>query len=589
MKKNIIFIVFFAIAITSCKTTQKVITFEEILYPNGQKPILKNVDESTLRLFNYYFMEAIRLKTMGEYQKSAMYYQEAIRNNPSCATCYYELSNLYYYTGDLRNAEETAFRAVQLDPENEWFILYLSRIFLQNNKAPLALKTARYLVDLKPENFDYLYNLSQMEVHTKQYSDAIATLNKIEKIIGKNEYLSLQKHAIYLEANDYKNAKNEINKLIKKYPTNYEYRVYLGDYYAQRNNLKAAYEEYKKVLDLDPSNGPVNFSLASYYLTLNDSANFKKAVIKGFESPHIDLENKIQRLLPFLMNLNDPQNPIKNKDFEDIFEKMKITHKDEVNVYVLYGNYLNHNNQRAKAVSEFETAILIDEKLEEVWNDFLFLALSEYENDKFLEKCEIAVKLFDQNPIIHFLTAIAYSQIKDYEKAIEHLNFVLIHNKNNDRLKEQAHAMLGDFYYKVGEREKSFYNYEEALKIDANSIIVLNNYAYYLSLEGMNLDKAERMISKVIEFEPFNPTYLDTYAWVLFKRGRYFEAVFIMEQALNYSKEISGVLYEHYGDILYKNGDVQKAVENWKKAAETNDEDLSDKLAEKIEKESYVE
>jgi tetratricopeptide (TPR) repeat protein len=117
----------------------------------------------------------------------------------------------------------------------------------------------------------------------------------------------------------------------------------------------------------------------------------------------------------------------------------------------------------------------------------------------------------------------------------------------------------------------------------------MNNYAYYLSLEGQHLDKAERMISKVIEFEPFEPTYLDTYAWVLFKRERYFEAIFVMEQALNNSKEPSGTLYEHYGDILYKNGQTEKALEYWKKAVETDDDDLSEHLKLKIETGKYIE
>jgi tetratricopeptide (TPR) repeat protein len=116
----------------------------------------------------------------------------------------------------------------------------------------------------------------------------------------------------------------------------------------------------------------------------------------------------------------------------------------------------------------------------------------------------------------------------------------------------------------------------------------MNNYAYYLSLEGIKLDKAERMISKVIEFEPFNSTYLDTYAWVLFKRERYFEAIFVMEQAINNSKEISGTLYEHYGDILYKNGQTEKALEYWKMASETDDEDISANLKQKIETEKYI-
>jgi len=586
-KLNVFFIALFFI-LFGCKTTQKITKFEDILYPDGRKAIIRQVDESSQRWFDFYFMEAIRLKTVGDYGKSAMYYREAINADPTCATCFYELSNLLYYSGDVKNAEAAAFRAVQLDPTNEWFVLFLSRVFHQNKKIDLALSAARYLVEIKPDNYEYLYNLSQMEVSAGKYIDAVSTLNKIEKILGTNEYISLEKYSLFIQAGDYRSAENELQKLIKQYPSNFDYRVYLGDFYAQRENMKVALEEYKKVLNLDPNNGPVNFSLANYYLITNDSVNFKKYLMNAFGNTNITLEDKMQRLLPFLINLNDVNNPIKKQDFEDIFEHLILCHKDEVNVYVLYGNFLNHYNQRKKAAEAFETALLIDEKQEDVWNDFLFLAIGEYEDSVYLERCKNAVTVFPENPIINFFTSAAFAQEKDYENAVFYLNNVIKYNKDNDRLAEQTYGSLGDFYYKINEKEKSFESYEKALALNGHSIVILNNYAYYLSLEEINLDKAERMISKVIEFEPFNPTYLDTYAWVLFKRGRYFEAIFVMEQAIKNSEEPSGVLYEHYGDILYKNGDKDKAIEYWIKASETDDEDISDKLLEKIEKGTYV-
>ena len=588
-KLNFITILTLFFTLFSCKTTQKVSTFEDILYPEGRKAIIRQVDESNQRWFDFYFMEAIRLKAAGEYGKSAMYYKEAINADPTCATCYYELANLLFFSGDSKNAEAAAFIAVQLDPLNEWFVLFLSRVYHQNKKIELALSSARYLVDIKPNNYEYIYNLSQMEALAGKYYEAVLSLNKIEKILGQNEYISLERHSLYMQAGDYKNAENELQKLIKQYPTNFDFRVYLGDFYAQRGNMKSAFEEYNKVLTLDPNNGPVHFSLANYYLVTDDDVNFKKSLINAFVSKNIDLDDKLQRLLPFLININDPDNPINNQDFENIFESLISSHKDEVGVYVLYGNFLNHNNQRKKAAEAFETALLIDEKQEDVWNDFLFLALGHYEDSLFLEKCINAITVFPENPIFHYLTAVAYAQYKENTEVINHLNLVLTYNKDNDRLKEQTYGMLGDYYYMVGEKEKSFESYEKALAMDGHSIVILNNYAYYLSLEGKNLDKAERMISKVIEFEPFNSTYLDTYAWVLFKRERYFEAIFVMEQALKYSDEPSGVMYEHYGDILYKNGDKEQALEYWIKASETSDDDISSKLLDKIKQGTYIE
>ncbi|MDR2927033.1 MAG: tetratricopeptide repeat protein [Cytophagaceae bacterium] len=589
MKKQLIYGLLLIATLAGCKTTQSVSTFESVLYPNGRQALIRRVDEGSERKFDFYFMEANRLKAIGDFGKSAMYYGEALSADSTCATCYYELANMLYMAGDAKRAEEAAFRAVQLEPDNEWFLLFLSRIFHQNKKTELALSAANYLVEQKPDNFEYLYNLSQMLASAQKFTDAAASLDKIEKILGMNEYLSLEKHTLYVQAKDYRNAEKELQRLIKEYPKELNYRVYLGDFYGQRENMKAAFNEYQRVLAEEPKNGPVHFSLANYYLATNDSLNFKKALKEGFGNNDIALEDKIQRILPFLMNIDDPKNPLDTQDFEDVFDKLKASHKDDARVYVLYGNFLNHKKERKKAAESFEIALLMDEKQEDVWQDFLFLAFGEYSDSLYIEKSLEGVKAFPENAVIHYLTAVGYSQTEEYNNAIEHLNQVLVYNKDNAKLTEQALGSLGDFYHEIGDSQKAYESYDKALALNGNSVVILNNYAYYLSMEGKELDKAEQMISKVIEFEPLNPTYLDTYAWVLFKRGRYFEAVFVAEQALENSEEISGVLYEHYADILYMNGDREKAVEYWQKAVETGDADVSAKLLEKIEKRQYIE
>ena len=589
MKKILIYSVLSAIIMTSCKTKQNVNTFENLIYPKGRTAIIRDADEGTKQRFNFYFMEGNRYKALGEYQKSVVYYNEAISADPSCASCFYELANMFYMLGDTKRSEDAAFKAVQLDPENEWFVLFLSRIYHYNNKLNSALTVAKELVKLKPNNYEYLYNLAQMEASANKFQDAIASLNKIEKILGVNEILSLEKHTLYVTLKDSKNAENELIKLAKENPSNYDFLVYLGDYYSQLGNWKKALEVYEKIVKQDPNNGMVHFSLANYYLIKDDDENFKLSLIHAFNSPNVMLEDKIQRLLPFLMNIDNPDNPINKQDFENIFTQLKNIHNDDFRTYVIYGNFLNHFNEQKQAVDAFETALLIDEKQEAVWQDFLFLAITEYQDTLFLEKCLIAISVFPENPAINFVTAIAYSQFKNHQKAIEHLNTVLENNPDNLRLNEQTYGLLGDFYYQLGEKEKSFESYEKALAIDANSVTILNNFAYYLSQENRDLDKAERMISKVIEFEPFNPTFLDTYAWVLFKRGRYFEAIFVMEQALSNSKEPSGVLYEHYGDILYKNGDKDKAMEYWLKASEMEDSEDVEKLNNKINTATFIE
>ena len=96
------------------------------------------------------------------------------------------------------------------------------------------------------------------------------------------------------------------------------------------------------------------------------------------------------------------------------------------------------------------------------------------------------------------------------------------------------------------------------------------------------MDKAEKMISTALSADPNNSTFLDTYAWVLFKSKNYSLAKFYMRSAIENVKNPSGVLYEHYGDILFMNGEKEEAVKMWQKALEFRDEECGD-LKYKIE------
>ena len=98
----------------------------------------------------------------------------------------------------------------------------------------------------------------------------------------------------------------------------------------------------------------------------------------------------------------------------------------------------------------------------------------------------------------------------------------------------------------------------------------MNNYAYYLSLAGENLRRAEQLSAKTVEAEPKNSTFLDTYAWILYRQGSYSLAKFYIERAIDNldPEEDNSVLYDHYGDILQASGEKEKAVEMWRKAQE---------------------
>ena len=270
-----------------------------------------------------------------------------------------------------------------------------------------------------------------------------------------------------------------------------------------------------------------------------------------------------------------------------VYEK-GLTPKD-YSIYILPDNYKKHNKipttyneaEIRSIISSVERSSAIGKR------DYLILLFEEETQNQFLSESLRASSLFPDNGLFHYFAGYGFLFQEKRKEALVSFETALPFLSDNASLQAQVYGLMGDLYFLEQQAQKAFRAYEESLKLEQENVVVLNNYAYYLSELDLHLDKAERMISRVIELEGSNPTYLDTYAWVLFKRGQYLDALYFIEQAVANMEEESAVLYEHYGDILFKVGNIEKALEKWNKALELGS-DVSSVLEDKIAEQKYL-
>ncbi len=200
---------------------------------------------------------------------------------------------------------------------------------------------------------------------------------------------------------------------------------------------------------------------------------------------------------------------------------------------------------------------------------FCDLYLEDYQslaNDS--EKC---IDYFPNYPLPYFFAGIGNYQLKDFVKAKAFLESGKEFVVNNNALLEQFYSSLGDIYNEMKNYDASYVAYDKVLKLNPDNSVVLNNYSYYLSLRNEHLDRAKEMAKKSVELDPYNSNNLDTYAWVLYKLEDYKGALEWIEKAYNNSSNASGVVLEHYGDILVKLGKKDEAMKYWKLAREKKD------------------
>jgi len=239
-----------------------------------------------------------------------------------------------------------------------------------------------------------------------------------------------------------------------------------------------------------------------------------------------------------------------------------------------------------EAVSEFESMININSKNDQTWMHLIQLNLTQKNFKQLILVANRAIKNMPKLPGWYFYKGIAEFQLNDFAASLASykVGLPLVAAEQNE-LKGDFYAQIADTYYKLEKKDSAFVNYDKALEANPKNVMVMNNYAYYLSLEKTELSKAERMSAKTVELEPKNSTYLDTYAWILYQQGNYSLAKYYINRAIDYmdKDEESGVILEHYGDILWKTNDQVNALRYWQKSYDTGNKtnDLKKKIENK--------
>jgi Tfp pilus assembly protein PilF len=272
--------------------------------------------------------------------------------------------------------------------------------------------------------------------------------------------------------------------------------------------------------------------------------------------------------ISLISDLTENEDVIKkyNSKMELALLVLEASYKDDDIILLLRPEFLQKQNKPKEAALRLEEIIKENPDNYYAWEKLLlvYYDLKDFENLQ--TRGEICASKFNRSIIAKMLYATGAMENENYNLAIEELRKADILAGDNKELKLQIQTLRADTYYRMKNYEEAFKAFEEALKLKDNDLTVMNNYAYYLAEQNMNLKAAEKMAREVIERDKENKTFLDTYAWVLYKLGKVREAAKIMEEIINSGEEKDAEYYEHYGYILKKMRKCSQAVQIWETA-----------------------
>lgn len=574
--------------LTSCGGIRSVRTAKTTAKADGaslMKETLLSAEQQ--RKYDYFFLEAMRMKGKNEYDAAFGLLQHCLDINPTASSALYEISQYYMFLRQVPQGQVALEQAVAFAPDNYWYSQGLVSLYQQQNELDKAAALLEKMVTRFSSKQDPLFSLLDIYSRQEKYNDVISTLNRLEKRLGKNEQLSMEKFRIYLQMKDDKKAFQEIESLVQEYPMDMRYLVILGDVYLQNGKKQEAYDAYQKVLAVEPDNPMALFSMASYYEQTGQKELYQQQLDTLLLNKKVTSDTKISVMRQVIAE-NEQSSAKDSTQVIALFDRMMKQDMDDPQIPMLYSQYLLSKNMEQEAVPVLEQVVDLDPTNKAARLMLVSAAVKKEDYKQIIKVCEPGIEATPDALELYYYLAIAYHQAEQGDSVLSVCNRALEHITPDTRKEviSDFYSIMGDIYHTKKQMTEAYAAYDSALVYNPSNIGALNNYAYYLSVERRDLDKAEEMSYKTVKAEPNNSTYLDTYAWILFEKGNYAEARIYIDNAMKNDGEKSDVIVEHCGDIYFMTGDAEGALKYWKKALEMGSE--SKTLKQKIEKKKYI-
>jgi len=509
------------------------------------------------------FSKGLECKYKEDTEGAIMHFENALKFMPDDAASMFELSEQYVKAGRVEDGFEMIKNAAELDPENKWYQMRLAMFYRNLEQYDKYADIYESLTKQYPEDINMLSDLLDIYLMTENYDKALEKLDLLEQQAGANDLVNEERIEIYKRLGNTKKMVSTLEKLISENPENTRYYHMLAKVYMENKKEKEAVKLYNQIKAIDPNDQYINISLLEYYEKNNDLDKAFNELIEAINNKNLDFNTKAN-IYDYWFNKFQSNENIDEQAFR-AGNAFVQAYPDNKLGYLILASYHMNREEYLSCKLMSQKAIECEHTNFPAWQ---YLVLSEaplMEFDSLMQHSVEALQFYPTQPVFYWFAGVSHAFNKQDVEAINYFErgrkFV-----TDKKLLADFDSYLGDLYHSIGEVEKSFDAYDRVLRYDSDNALVLNNYAYYLSLRKERLDEAETMALHAVELEPDNAIYMDTYAWVLYEKGEYAAAEVQMEKAIKLLKNPDKTYFQHYADILEKVNKTKKAEEYRNKA-----------------------
>ena len=508
---------------------------------------IKEVSEEQLKADSR-LIDAIGKQESGHIDEALRAYAAIAEEYPQYAAAWYQMSRLLQQRSWNDSAMACAERAVAIQPDNRWYLLHKAALHKQRNEPRKSVATWEQLVKLMPDELDYCYELSNACIEAEDFDGAVAALDRVEHRVGITEPISLQKQRIWAAAGRLDKSERELVRLADAMPHEKRYQAMLAEMYMSQEKYKKAKERYDMVLRADPQDPYIHIQLAEFYKKTGKPDEADKEMLRAFENPALDARTKLQLLTSFYSD-----EEFFGSHSATAFRLLDIAmaQSDEPEqMAAFYGQVLLRQGKYSEAASQLETALKVDSSNYGVW-ELMLVSLSELPDreEAMADYAARAAKLFPMQTLPKYLIALVHARHERYSDALEQLKKASMWGYNKGYLEAECTALTAECQYRTGNYNEAWKAFERYIELRPDDWGMINNYAYYMAEQGVNLEKALELSRRTIDAQPQNSNSLDTYGWLLHLLGRDSEAAVYLKKAISLDPQ-NKTLREHLDKVI---------------------------------------
>ncbi|MBQ4386313.1 MAG: tetratricopeptide repeat protein [Prevotella sp.] len=525
--------------------------------------------QDTARRYDAMFLEAICQREKGNSDAAFDLLRHCVEIDSMRSEAWFYLAQYYQALKDKDRALSYTRKAVQLEPDNATYLETLAQAYIDQRKYGEAAETLEQLYGQNRDRDDVLGMLVQLYEQQEDYDKAIDALSRLEIAEGKSERLSYAKSQLYTQKGDKKAAIDEMKQLADQYPNDLGYRCMYANTLYQNGQKKKAVALYDGILKAEPDNRMAQLAMLAYYHDQQDTARQNRMTEQILFNKNTTQQDRIA-LLRQVIGESERQGGDSTRVLQ-LFHRMIDGSTADADIALFCATYMSLKKMPQDSISPvLERVLELAPDNAAARLQLVSYAWQAEDKDRVIALCRDARQYNPDEMAFYYYQGIAYYQKDQLDDALNAFQngISVITDQSDPDIVSDFYAVMGDIMHQKGREQEAYAAYDSCLAWKEDNIGCLNNYAYYLSEKGQQLDKAEQMSYRTIKAEPKNATYLDTYAWILFMQKRYSEARIYIDQTLQCDSDSSAVLLEHAGDIYYHVGDTEKAVALWQQALE---------------------